>query len=375
MDRLKQAKRIGILGGAFNPIHYGHLTAAECVKAELDLDMILFIPTGLPPHKKDILFSEHRYLMTVLAAVDNPDFYITRMELDRPGFSYTADTLRILKGKTDAELFFIIGADEMLQLSSWKDAEDLPNLCNWVGITRPGYTAKNSVNIPGLYISGTELRERIKSEKPVKYLIPPATDQYIRDLGLYQDQEDCFIYIHKKVKERLSEYRYSHTLGVIETSVILAARFGVNLRKAHLAALLHDYAKEFSEMEKHSLCREFSIPLDPIQEANINLMHGPLSAEFAKQEFNLEDKDIIAAITYHTTGRIGMSPLEKIIKIADNIEPGRTDFPGLKEIREMSLYSLEDATAASIKRDIQYTKEKGRTIHPWGEEALNYLER
>ena len=366
-DILKNARRVGIIGGAFDPIHYGHLTAAECTRCEMNLDFVLFIPTGQPPHKGKITFSEHRYLMAVLATADNGNFHITRMELDRPGPSYTVDTLRFLKENTDAELFFIIGADEKIQISSWKDSDQLPGLCNWFTVTRPGYNVEDAVKIPGIDISGTELRKRIKSNQPVKYLIPPAVERYISELDLYRTDYEK---IHQAVAAQLTKKRYQHTLGVIETAILLAARYGVDMKKAYLSALLHDYAKEFTEDRKHELCKKFNVSTDTIQKQNINLMHGSLSAEFARREFGVSDQEVLDAIIYHTTGRAGMGKLERIIKIADNIEPNRTYFPGLEEIRRIAKINLNRATIASLRRDMEYTKGKGRTLHPWGGEAL-----
>lgn len=380
---LSQSTRIGILGGAFDPIHYGHLTAAECVRCKYNLDIILFVPTGTPPHKNNVSFSEHRYLMTLLATEDNPYFYTTRMELDKPGISYTVDTLRDLKLKTKAELFFIIGADEMQQISTWKDAHLLESLCNWITVTRPGYQpvseAKNLITIPGLDISSTELRRRIKSGEPVKYLIPSKVETYIKELDVYnclakKTDEKTIEEIHKAVSAKLSKKRYNHTLGVVETALLLSIKHGENLRSAYLAALLHDYAKELSEKEKRDLCNKFKIPLDEIQSRHINLMHGALSAELAKIEFNIKEPKVLDAITNHTTGRVGMKVLEQIIKIADNIEPNRPNYPGINKIKELAETNLQKAAAASIRRDIQYTEAKGHELHPLGIKALKDLE-
>lgn len=413
---LRTAKRIGILGGAFDPIHYGHLTAAECARCEKNLDFVLFIPTGTPPHKGNITYNQHRYMMTLLATADNPYFYTSRMELDRPGPSYTVDTLRILKESTDGELFFIVGADEMLQLSAWKNSHLLPGLCNWIAVTRPGYEnekIEEALKIPGLEISGTDLRARIKSKQPVKYLVTKEVERYINDLGLYggyevSHEKVSYEEIHKAVAGKLSQERYKHTLGVLETAILLAARHNINLRKTYLAALLHDYAKELDEEEKRARCKEFNIQLDPIQERYINLTHGQLGAELARQEFNIQDQEILSAISYHTTGRPGMGTLERIIKIADNIEPNRREFDytpdvradkseaeerpntenkpnsgdkpdsekilSMEAIRSLSSVNLDKACAAAIRRDIEYTIKKGHAVHPRGLEALKDLE-
>jgi len=388
---LKNACRIGVIGGAFNPIHYGHLVAAEGARCEMDLDFVLFIPTGQPPHKASPTFSEHRYLMTVLAAADNPHFYTSRMELDRPGPSYTIDTLRDLKQVTNAELFFIAGADEIMQILTWKDAHGLLGMCRWIAAVRPGYDDHvlsahikhltdtfgcqiDILKMPGFDISGTALRDLSRSDKPIKYMVPPAVERYVQELCLYLEPSPLYEIMHQSVAFKLSPKRYQHTLGVIETSILLAARHDVDMRKAYQAALLHDYAKELKEEEKLEMCKRYAIPLDDVQKSSIGLMHGQIGAEMARLEFSIEEDDILNAISYHTTGRAGMGRLECIIKIADNIEPNRPDYPGLEVIRRLALYNVNRATVAAIERDIAYTNTKGQSIHRWGWEALADLE-
>lgn len=373
---LKAVNKLGLMGGAFDPIHYGHLTAAECVRSELDLDMILFIPTGNPPHKVSKTFFEHRYLMTMLAIDDNSHFYLSRMEAERVGYSYTVDTLRILKGQTDAQLFFIAGADEIRELPNWKDYDELIKLCRFVGVTRPGYEHfDGALNIPGLDISGTELRRRVTKGQSVKYLTPPSVETYINDMNLYKfdGSGDFYEGIYNAVAAKLSQKRFKHTTSVVEAALTLSYRYGVNLRKTYLAAMLHDYAKELKEDEKRTLCKEFAIPLDDIQEKNINLMHGQLSAKLSQKEFGINDPEILDAISYHNTGRAGMSLLEKIIKVADTIEANRKSYPALEEIRTLSVSNLDRAVYTSIESGISFTQKKGHTVHPYGTAALQYL--
>ena len=370
---IKNAKRIGIMGGAFDPIHHGHLAAAEAARQEMDFDLILFIPTGSPAHKSGVSFAEYRYLMTILATCDNPHFFVSRIEIDMPGPSYTVNTLRALKQISKAELTFIIGADENLMLHTWKDADQLPALCNWLTVSRPGYElAGEHLSIPGIDISGTELRKRAKSGRSLKYLIPEAAERFITDFKLYKDPPDQAI--HQDVAFTLSAERYSHTQGVIKTAMQLALAHNINLRQTYLAALLHDYAKEIPDDDKHKLCTKFGITPDKIQSQHINIMHGQLSAELAKLKWNINDPTILDAIAYHTTGRAGMSPLEQIIKIADNTEPNRPPHPDLNNIKSLSRTNLRKAAAASIQRDLQYTTKKGHNLHPWGLEALEFLQ-
>jgi len=393
------AKRIAVMGGSFDPIHHGHLAAAESVRSALNMDYILFIPTGHPPHKEGVSFAEHRYLMTVLATTSNPHFRVSRIETDRSGASYTVDTLRLLRKNTSAELFFIVGADELTQIPNWKEPHNLMKLCSWVVCTRPGYETKETekncnilreryeaniqlLEIPLLDISATEIRHRVAADLSVRYLVPSTVSRYINELELYSKNSSepmengkppCQMkHLHESVAMQLSEERYKHTLGVIESAILLAARHHSNFYKVYLAALLHDYAKEFSEDRKHALCEEYGLVLDNIQKEYINLTHGLLGAEAAIREFGINDPEVLEAIRIHTTGNAHMSLLDKIIKISDNIEPNRS-FPEVEAIRALSYNNLDMALVTALKRDMQYNIEKGREIHPLSVAALKSM--
>jgi nicotinate-nucleotide adenylyltransferase len=188
------------MGGTFDPIHHGHLVAASEVQAWFDLDEVLFVPTGDPWQKsdRDVTEAEHRYLMTVVATAANPRFNVSRVDIDRRGKTYTIDTLRDLKAEMpDAELFFITGADALADIFTWRDADELFELANFVGCTRPGYTmdpealAKipadrvTMVEIPALAISSTDCRARKRRGEPVWYLVPDGVVQYIAKHDLY----------------------------------------------------------------------------------------------------------------------------------------------------------------------------------------------
>ena len=188
------------MGGTFDPIHHGHLVAASEVQAWFDLDEVIFVPTGDPWQKsdRDVTEAEHRYLMTVVATAANPRFNVSRVDIDREGKTYTIDTLRDLKAEMpDAELFFITGADALADIFTWRDVEELFELANFVGCTRPGYAmdpealAKipaervTMVEIPALAISSTDCRERKSRGEPVWYLVPDGVVQYIAKHDLY----------------------------------------------------------------------------------------------------------------------------------------------------------------------------------------------
>jgi nicotinate-nucleotide adenylyltransferase len=192
----KRKIRLGVMGGTFDPIHHGHLVAASEVAAVFDLDEVVFVPTGQPWQKsdRDVSPAEHRYLMTVIATASNPRFTVSRVDIDRPGQTYTIDTLRDLRtARPEAELFFITGADAMAQIVSWKDMDELWSLAHFVGVTRPGHVLNNLgrddvslLEVPALAISSTDCRERVAHDHPVWYLVPDGVVQYIAKHRLYR---------------------------------------------------------------------------------------------------------------------------------------------------------------------------------------------
>ena len=198
------ARRVGVMGGTFDPIHHGHLVAASEVQAWFDLDEVVFVPTGDPWQKsgREVSPAEHRYLMTVIATASNPLFWVSRVDIERAGPTYTIDTLRDLRGQLpDAELFFITGADALADIFTWRDADELFDLATFVGCTRPGYALDPTslakipgdrvtlVEVPALAISSTDCRSRRHRGEPVWYLVPDGVVQYIAKHDLYPVQE------------------------------------------------------------------------------------------------------------------------------------------------------------------------------------------
>ncbi|VEI14053.1 nicotinate-nucleotide adenylyltransferase [Trueperella bialowiezensis] len=198
----RRRPRIGIMGGTFDPIHNGHLVAASEVQYYFDLDEVIFVPTGEQPFKKNrkVTIAEHRYLMTVIATASNPRFNVSRVDIERPGTTYTIDTLRDLRAiYPNADLFFITGADVLPQILTWKDQEDLWELAHFVGVNRPGHDLDISglpaesvslVEIPAMAISSTGIRQRAANGVPVWYLVPDGVVQYINKYHLYISNEE-----------------------------------------------------------------------------------------------------------------------------------------------------------------------------------------
>ncbi len=395
---LKDCKKIAIMGGTFDPIHYGHLVAAETVRAEINAEKVLFIPTGRPPHKNNetIAHDEHRYLMTVLATASNPYFNVSRIEIDRSGLTYTIDTIKSLKQICpDTEIYFITGADAINEILTWKDPEELLKMCKFVAVTRPEYNKdklianiKNYedkfkvdltfVEVPALSISSTDIRNRIISEKPIKYLLPDEVEQYIIKFGLYKTapmNSPMFTFINQKLHSVLKPKRFAHTQGVASEAVKLAQIWGADFEKAYTAGLLHDCAKNFSNEKTLELCKKYNVELDDVVKEQLDLAHSFLGSAVAENEYLISDIEILNAIKYHTTGRADMSLLEKIIYIADMTEPNRKYYDGLDEIRKASYKDLNKAVYLGLKQTVDFNTGKNRLIHPLSLSALKYYEK
>jgi nicotinate-nucleotide adenylyltransferase len=195
-------RRVGVMGGTFDPIHHGHLVAAEEARWQFHLDQVVFVPTGQPWQKPaGVTGAEDRYLMTVIATASNPAFSVSRLEIDTPGPTYTVDTLRRLRAELDpgARLFFVTGADAVLQILTWKDPDEVLALAELIAATRPGHDLADlaekvpsaagrvhPMRIPALAISSTDIRARVAAGAPIQYLVPEGVARYVEKRGLYR---------------------------------------------------------------------------------------------------------------------------------------------------------------------------------------------
>ena len=192
--------KLAIMGGTFSPPHLGHLICAEEVNEHFKFDKVMFVPSARPPHKDGVgvLDAEHRYMMTALATQDNPRFEVSRIELDRPGQSYSIETVKQLKAMhgQDSDIYWIVGADAILEMFIWKDVDELLTICRFIAINRPGYDLSQAdqrfmkkvqlLEVTNVDISATEIRRRVRQGKSIRYLVPPAVEQYICENGLYR---------------------------------------------------------------------------------------------------------------------------------------------------------------------------------------------
>ncbi len=195
---MSDKRRVGIMGGTFDPLHYGHLVCAEEARWQFELDEVVFVPTGQPWQKREVSPAEDRYMLTMLATAPNSKFSVSRIDIDREGPTYTRDTLRRFKDfyGDGVDLFFVTGADAVLDILTWKDPDDVLELAQIIAASRPDYDLSKldqikvagrvkTMQIPALSISSTDIRERVKTGRPIRYLVPREVLRYIEERGLY----------------------------------------------------------------------------------------------------------------------------------------------------------------------------------------------
>ena len=393
--------RIGVYGGAFNPPHLGHITAARAVSGLLKLDKLLVIPTGHPPHKTlppGGPTPEQRLEMTRLAMEQaglKDRIEVLDLEIRREGNSYTADTLARLKEQyPEDELWLLMGADMFLTLQSWRQPERILSLA---GIAAFGRTEADTgelfdlqrdylyrmypqarlftLSIPGVVdVSSTELRDRLaKGEGGA--LLAPAVYGYILRKKLYGTAEDLKRLPLERLRpvalSCLDHRRIPHVLGTEQEAIHLAERWGADVDKARRAALLHDCTKKLSLPEQLAAAERFRVPLDGMERQELKLLHAKTGAGIAETVFGT-DAEITNAIRWHTTGRAHMTLLEKVIYLADYIEPTRS-FPGVEALRKACYEDLDAGLLLGLEMTIQEMEARGAPIHPKTLEARDAL--
>jgi nicotinate-nucleotide adenylyltransferase len=393
--------RIGILGGTFNPPHLGHLTAAQAVFALLKLDRLLFIPANLPPHKElppGSPTAEQRLEMTRLAGeqlglgerVETLD-----LELKRAGRSYTSDTLSAVHALyPEAELWLLVGTDMFLTLQAWHEPDKILELA---GIAAFGRTEEDpeelfaiqrsclyrsypyarlfTLTVPGVIdVSSTGLRGKLARGEGER-LLAPAVYGYILRNGLYGTKADLAHLTLSSLRPVALSYlkhkRIPHVLGTEQEAIHLAERYGADVHRARVAALLHDCTKKLEMDDQLALCEKYRIGLDELEQHALKLLHAKTGAAVARDVFGVDD-EIYNAIYWHTTGHADMTLLEKIIYLADYIEPSR-DFPGVDKLRKVCYDNLDAGLELGLGMTVEEMRERGNPVHRATLEALTYL--
>ncbi|MCI6227414.1 MAG: nicotinate (nicotinamide) nucleotide adenylyltransferase [Firmicutes bacterium] len=391
-------ERIGIYGGTFNPPHIGHLQAAKQAVRALGLSKLLLVPAYAPPHKA--VLPEHsptarqRLEMLRIAAAGCPQIAVSDMELRREGISYSCETVKAMKAQfPGAELVLLMGTDMFLSFDTWMHPEEIVKNAS-LGVFYRGdkgeqpaiakkkaemeaqgvtvYLVRNEV-IP---ISSTQMR-RLLAFRCAGEFLPEGVLDYIRENRLY-DTRAAWKNLPMEALEPivislLNPNRVRHVLGCRDTAVALAKRWSADVNDAARAGILHDITKAIDGPLQLTLCDAYGKLLDDFSKRYPRTLHALTGSMVAQRIFG-ENENVVSAIEFHTTGRANMSLLEKIIYVADYMEPNR-DFPGVEQLRELAFTDLDAALKLGLEMTLEHLKEQGAEVSPASRDALAWLNR
>ena len=391
-------ERIGIYGGTFNPPHIGHLQAAKQAVKALGLSKLLLIPAYAPPHKAAL--PEHsptarqRLEMLRIAASDCPEIEVSDLELEREGISYSCETVRELKRQyPNAELVLLMGTDMFLTFDTWMHPEEIVKNAS-LGVFYRGdkgeqpaiakkkaemeargvtvYLVRNEV-IP---ISSTQMR-RLLAFRCAGRFLPEGVLDYIRENRLYDTRADWknlpMEALEPIVISLLNPNRVKHVLGCRDTAVALAKRWGANVNDAARAGILHDITKAIDGPLQLTLCDAYGKLLDDFSKRYPRTLHALTGSMVAQRIFG-ENENVVSAIEFHTTGRANMTLLEKIIYVADYMEPNRS-FSGVEALRELAFTDIDAALKLGLEMTLEHLNEQGAEVSPASQNALAWLKR
>ena len=390
--------KIGIYGGTFNPVHNGHITAARAAVKALGLDKLLLLPANVPPHKTlpdGSASPRQRLEMAELAAgAVGKLAQADGIELQRTGKSYTSDSLRLLRERyPEDELWLLMGSDMFLSLHRWHEPEVICSLAHIGAFHRTdggadeGFAAQKRLlerqfgakvaiidNEEIIPISSTQVREALARGEG-ETMLPTAVWGHIRRCHLYGTALDLTRLTPDELRPIAMSYlkpkRMPHVLGTEQEAVRLTRRYGGDEQEARIAALLHDCTKKLDMPEQLALCEEYGLTLDELERRALKLPHARTGAEVARRTFAVSD-DVYSAIRWHTTGRAGMTRLEKILYLADYIEPTR-DFDGVDALRKVVYEDLDRGLLMGLTMTIAEMESEGRPVHHHTMDAKNDL--
>ncbi len=388
-------QRIGIFGGSFNPPHLGHIQAAQQAISALGLTKLLLIPNHTAPHKPLPPHSptpQQRLQMLTLAAAGVPQLQVSDLELQREDVSYTCRTVEILKDQyPEAELVLLMGSDMFCSFLQWKNPDRILKYAS-IGVFCRGipketeeisrrkaerealgakvYLVDNAV----LNISSSQIR-RLLVFRGAGAFLPEQVESYIRSHGLYGTAKEYRNLpaeaLEQVVVSLLKPNRVAHVQGCRDTAVELARRWGADPVDAERAALLHDITKALDGHLQLDLCRAYGYEPDAFSVQYPKTLHALTGSLVAERIFG-ENKAVVDAIACHTTGKADMNLLEKIIYVADYMEPNR-DFPGVEELRYLTTVDITRALAKGLQMTVAVLQKQGSTVSPGSREALAFL--
>ena len=384
--------RIAVFGGSFNPPHEGHVKAALAAKKLLEAEKLLVIPASIAPHKEqgeDTLPAHARLELARLAFADAQGTQVLDLELERQGKSYTVDTLRQLKMRyPEDELWLLMGTDMLLCFEKWKDFKDILKLAALGVFPREhgdetqitaaaeklmkAYGGKiELIPFASAEISSTELRDMLRRREGNDFLPDAVYEEIIR--RRYYGAKPNLQWLREKSYAMLSEKRIPHVAGCEEEARRLARRWGEDEDTAAEAGILHDITKKLKGDEQLKLCDEYDIMTDDDEKANYKLLHSKTGAAYARAHFGVSD-EVYNAIFWHTTGKAGMTLLEKIIYLADYIEPTR-HFDGVEPMRRLAYEDLDAALELGLQMSLEDLASRDVAPHKYTAEAMEYYKK
>ena len=384
-------ERIGIFGGTYNPPHLGHVQAAVYGKNALNLDKLYLIPSYISPHKvlpEGSPTPQQRLYMVRLAA-QNTELTVSDIELNRGGASYTYETvLAIRKEHPNAQIYLMMGTDMYLTLNTWREAEMLLSMVTPVVFyrgdkgerelaeqKRQEFEERGIGSIllqnPVFEISSTQLRRMLVFDCASQFLNKEVKN-YILEHGLYGTEKSYHQLpmeeLEKAVISLIKPNRVNHVLGCRDTAVALARHWGADETDAARAGLLHDITKALDGPLQLTLCQEYGVVLDDFSRNHPKTLHARTGAMVAKRVFG-ENDAVVSAVDSHTTGKAGMNLLEKIIYVADYMEPNR-NFPGVDDLRKAAFENIDAALKMGLEMTIALLEREGKTISAESQKAL-----
>ena len=390
-------ERIGIYGGTFNPPHIGHIQAAQQALTALNLDRILLIPDRIAPHKEIPQGSptpQQRMDMLRLAVKNRPGLEVSDIELRADGVSYTFRTVEQLKAEhPDAQLVLLMGTDMFLSFHTWKHPErilenaSLGVFCRGEKGERAAILEKKTemeaagavvelVNNDVISISSTQMR-RLLAFRCAASFLPEGVLDYIRENRLYDTRTDWknlpMEELEPIVIRLLNPNRVRHVLGCRDTAVDLAKHWGANVEDAARAGILHDITKAIDGPLQLTLCEAYGKILSDFSRRYPKTLHALTGSLVAQRIFG-ENEAVVSAIEHHTTGKADMNLLEKIIYVADYMEPNR-DFPGVEKLRELAYSDITAALKLGLEMTLEHLNRQGNEVSPESREALEWLNR
>ena len=390
-------ERIGIYGGTFNPPHVGHIQAAKAAVEALSLTKLLLIPDRIAPHKVmpgNSASAQQRLAMLRIAAADCAHMEVSDIELNREGVSYTYETiLQLREAYPDAELTLLMGTDMFLSFHTWRNPHIiLENAA--LGVFYRGEKGEKAaieaqkaemeesgakvflVENDVINISSTQMR-RLLAFRCAADFLPEGVLEYIRENRLYDTRAPWknlpMEQLEQVVISLLNPNRVAHVLGCRDTAVELARHWGANETDAARAGILHDITKAIDGPLQLTLCGTYGKILSDFSKRYPKTLHALTGSLVAQRIFG-ENEAVVSAIEHHTTGKANMSLLEKIIYVADYMEPNR-NFPGVEKLRQLAYTDMDAALKLGLEMTLEHLKRQGSEVSPESREALAWLNR